>query len=675
MSEENFLKYLAELLNKTFSTDSFKLVNEGPIQIYSEEFNVGLHSMVSNPDNAQDVSFKDLISRIEYLVVLLKLNKWIMNKLIIVSTNNEEAFVRDYIELLRKHLKFPTDIEFWGWETIRKLLDNFPMRNIDPVIDPDTVYLNFVPTANIYQLFGIENLLATIDEKIDSALTPVVLHNPISGTGKTAAALAYVYHYDYQKKFDHYAYVQVDTDIKLNFIIAFDQRLGFEYKPVWGLKENFNLLLDILSRVPGRNLLIIDGVREISDTSTVLEIKEKLNWKIIVVSAFRIYGFENIYIDHPLPEVAQKIFIYFFKKLTFTNILEDLLDRIYYHPFTTVFFAKTLSHFYGELTLQELNAISEEMEGRVFRLGVYIPKDLTKTQIVIIRTILKNIMAVFDFQARRFTSVEKKILTLAAVLPRKYMSFSFLKNVIDEDENRFNDAVLLLLSKGWLDADKDKFRVPPFIKAVLHKKLKPSPSNLHDYIVFLEKKLKDIGSPEAIQWIDHAVNVIDALRTADVHVANLVISVARNYEALKEFEKARKYYKLSGYLMEVIYKATNDFKILEVLVGIWAKAEDYDRALFFANHILERIELENEKIDQEKILNWYRIISELYMRTDNYEKAIELADNALDMAMMIYDRSDDRLKEIVSFHKRLSTEFNNKIKSQEKIQWLKRFFL
>ncbi len=675
MSEENFLKYLAELLNKTFSTDSFKLVNEGPIQIYSEEFNIGLHSMVRNPDNEGDVSFKDLLSRIEYLVVLLKINKWIMQKLIIVSTNNEEAFVLDYIELLRKHLKFPTNIEFWGWETIRKLLDNFPMQNKDPVIDPDTVYLNFVPTANIYQLFGIENLLSTIDEKIDSALTPVVLHNPISGTGKTTAALSYVYHYDYQKKFDHYAYVQVDTDVKLDFINAFDGRIGFEYKPVLGLKANFNMLLELLSRVPGRNLLIIDGIREISDTSIILEIKDKLNWKIIIVSAFRIYGFENIYIDHPLPEVAQKIFIYFFKNLTFTKTLEDLLDRIYYHPFTIVFFAKTLSHFYEELSLEELNAISREMDSRVFRLGLYIPKDLTKTQIVIIRTILKNIMAVFDLQARKFTPAEKKILTLAAVLPRKYMSFSFLKSVINEDEDRFNDAVLLLLSKGWLDADKDKFRVPPFIKAVLHKKLKPSPSNLHNYIVFLERKLKDVGSPEAIQWIEHAVNVIDALRTADIHVANLVMSVARNYEALKDLNKARKYYEMSGYLMEMLYKGTNDFKILEVIVGIWAKTDNYERALFFANHILERIDLENEKIDREKIVYWYRVISELYLRTDNYEKAIELADNAMDMAMMIYDKSDERLKEIVSFHKRLSTEFNNKIKSQEKIQWLKRFFL
>ncbi len=673
MQNKRFLQHLADVLNKVFKTESFELTSRSMVHIYSPELGIGVNSIVGDPHHLGEMSISDLFSRIEMAVKELKKPSLPLERLIIISTNNEEDLITNFIDFLRQREDIKPAIEFWGWETIQKIFQHFPVQLSDVPNVGDEQYLNFVPTANIYQLFGIEKILIQIDEAVDSSLTPVVIHNPLSGTGKTAILLAYAFHYDYQKKFDHYGFVGVTGNLKLSFVTSFNGQIGFSYNPLVSLEENLSRLIEMLNKVEGRNLLLVDGIDDVEQSVDLMRIAYKLRWKVLVTSRFRIYSFENIYLPYPEPEDAVKIFTYYFKDLEVSESVTGLLDKISYHPFMTVFLARFLSHYVDRLSVNDLLKMLEDRDSRVYHLGDYLDRRLSKNQILHMRSLLKYIMAIFDYQARDFTQLEKQILLIASVLPDRFTTFTVLGQIMGvEDDDGFADTVLMILSKGWLEADKDKFRVPRLVRAVLHKKFKPSPVKLRRYIEFLFSRLSQPTS-EAMMWMDYASALVHQIVKLNIDVANIALLLAQHFDNLGEEKNAVENYEYAGYIIEQIYNETADEALLDPLANVWARVGRTERALFYAEQILRT--LENEQEQSEELVFWYQFIASLYLRLDNFEKAISYADNALDMATMIFEKDDPRLFEIEEFHRQLSQEFNKSFINNEKKQWLRRFFI
>ncbi len=672
MVNKRFLQHLAQVLNKVFQTESFKLTDDELVHVYSGEMKIGVYSAVGDPNQLGELSMKDLFAQIDQVVQGLRNPGLDLTRLIIISTNNEEELITNFIEFLRKKQNIKPEVEFWGWETIQKIFQHFPEQSEDKLQIGDEKNLNFVPTANIYQLFGIDEVLKHIDQALDGSLTPVVIHNPLSGTGKTAILLAYAFHYDYQKKFDHYAYVGVSGNLKVGFVSSFNGQIGFSYSPLVGLEENLNHLIDMLNLVPGRNLLLVDGVDTVEQSVDLLHISSRLKWKILITSSFRIFSFENIYLEHPSPEASGKIFTYYFKDLEVNDAVSKLLDKISYHPFMNVFLARFLTH-YDNLSVEDLLLLLEERDNRVYRLGDYIDRRLSKNQIILMRSLLKYIMAIFDYQARQFTDMEKEILLISSVLPDRFTSFAMLKEILGvEEQDKFSDTVLMILSKGWLEADKDKFRVPRLVKAVLHKKFKPTPVKLKRYIEFLFKRLSGTTG-DALSWIDYASALVHGVVKLNIDVANLALLMAQHYDNLKDEKSAIDNYEYAGYIVEQIYNETADQDLLDPLARIWARVGRTQRALYYAENMLRALEVEQEQ--SEDLVFWYQFVASLYHKLGNYEKAIGYADNAVDMATMLFDKDDPRLYEAQEFHRLLSQDFNQSFQNNEKKQWLRKFFI
>ena len=675
MNKAKFLQHLANVLNKVFDTDTFEFTGDALAHVYSRDLKIGVYSMVGDPQQLGELSMSDLFGQIEEVIKRLKKHDLDLERLIIISTNNEEELITNFIDFLRGKEGITQAIEFWGWETIQKIFQHFPMQSTDEPQVGDDKNLNFVPTANIYQLFGIEETLRQIDQALDSSLSPVVIHNPLRGTGKTAMLLAYAFHYDYQKKFDHYAFVAVSGDLMLNFVQSFHGKIGFSYSPLVSLEENLNLLLEMLNKVPGRNLLLVDGVDTVEQSVELMHIATRLRWKILVTSSFRIFSFENIYLPHPEPVSAGKIFTYYFKDLEVNEQVKTLLDKVSYHPFMIVFLARFLSHHVDQLSIEELLDMLKEKDSRIFHLGNYIDRRLSKNQIMLLRSLLKYVMAVFDYQVRQFTDLEKRILLIASVLPDHYTTFSTLREILaveEKEKDKFSDTVLMILSKGWLEADKDKFKVPALVRAILHKKFKPSPTKLSGYVDFLFKRLS-APTAEAMQWLDYARALVHQVVKLNIDIANLALLMAQHYDNLKDEHKAVENYEYAGYIIEQIYNETADEALLDPLARIWARVGRTERALFYAENILRSLEAEQEQ--SEELVFWYKFVASLYHRLGNYEKAISYADNAVDMATMIFDKDDPRLQEVQEFHRLLSQDFNQSFLNNEKKQWLRRFFI
>lgn len=666
----NFLNHLANILNKVFDTDSFKIIQRQDLHILSKDLGIGVYSVVLDPFRDKEISLSELFSLIEEEIKKLKFKHNALKRLIIISTNSEENLIIDFIEHIRKKMNLTTEIEFWGWETLEKIFKNFPIKDKEELELEDTELLNFVPSANIYQLFGIEQILAKLDEKLDSSLTPIVIYNSLSGTGKTALLLAYAFHYEYQKKFDHKAYVLLTGDFKINFVNAFEGYLGFTYNQLLSIEQNLDYLLELLSQIPGRNLLLIDGLNNVEEAVELMYIVSRLKWKIIISSRFPLLGFENIYLPHPKKEYAIKIFSYYFKDLKETDLIEKLLDKVFYHPFAIVFFARFLTHF--TLSLNDFLKILEDRDARIYHLGNYIDRRLSKNQIMLLRTLLKYIMAIFDYQVREMSVLEKEILLICSVLPQKNIEFSILKDIIKpQDEDKFFDTILLILSKGWLEADKDKFKVPELIQSVLHKKLKPNPGKLKNYIEFLFERLSDTTT-KALQWLDFVQMLVRSVSKWNVDIANLTLLLAYHYDNLGMSDKAIASYEYAVYIIERIYNETGDERLLKTLAQVWSKIGRIQRAIFYAELVLQKLDLDKE---EEQLMYWYQFLAKLYLNLDNYEKAIAYADNAVDMAAMLYDKDHPKRKEIEEFHLFISQDFKNLTLNDTKKQWLKRFFI
>ncbi len=672
MQNKKFLEHLSMVLNNLFQTDSFALTEDQLVHIYSPEFLVGVHSVVRDLDQFSQISMSDLFSAIEKVVNRLKNSDLEIIRLIIVSTNSEEDLITNFIQFLQEKQNIEATIEFWGWETIQNIFRQFPAPSTGKLQIGDKQNLNFVPTANIYMLFGIDGVLREIDEAVDSSLNPVVIYNPLPGTGKTAVLLAYAFHYDYQKKIDHYAFVSVTGNLKVDFVSAFDGYIGFAYSPLVNLDENLDLLLEMLNKVSGRNLLLIDGINGVEQSVELIRVSSKLKWKILVTSQFRIFSLKNIFLRYPDDQDAEKIFSYFFEDIEVDDTVKNLLDKVSYHPFMIVFMARFLSHYADSMSVNDLLAMLSEKDKSIYHLRDYIDTRLSKDKQVLVRNLLKYIMAIFDYQVYNFSALERQILLLASVLPDRFTTFSHLQEILGmEDNENFSDTVLTILSKGWLEADKDKFRVPLLVRSVLHKKFRPSPLNLKFYLSFLIQRLS-LSTDKALQWLDYASTLVHNIVKLNIDVANLVLLLAHHYDNLGAEQDALANYEYAGYIIEQIYNETNDVELLEPLARIWDRVDRTERSVFYAETLLA--ELEREQDQSAQLVEWYQFVSQLYYKLDNYQKAISYADRAVDIATMLFGKDDLRLIEAQEYHQFLSQAYNESHQKSIKKQWLRRFF-
>ncbi len=664
IKNKNFLDFLIATLNHAYETESFELARP-PLHIYSKELKIGFYTLINSLKQADSVSMTELFHTVKQLFEDLKENKSLeLKRLAILATITEDEMIEEFLDFQKQKLQLDFEVEFWGWETLQNIIKGYKyfLPNASDV--EIGTYVNYVPTANIYQLFGYGEVLQQIDNKIDSSLNPVVLHNPLHGTGRTAMALAYAFHYDYQRKFDHFAYVEAVQNLKLDFVLSFDGYAGYLYNPELDLDTNFEILLDYLNKIQGRNLLVIDGIYNTEQASTCLTIANRLNWKILITSKFRIFSFENIYLNHPKPQDAIKIFKYYAPEVD-EEKLKVLLEKISYHPFTIVLLAKFYSYFNRQgLDFEQFFEILTKIDKRTFKLNDYLDKSLNKNQLSLQTTILKQIMAIFDYQVKDLTRLERRILLIASVLPSQLVTLKQLRTFVPYGkEEEFQDTVLMLISKGWLEADKGRFRVPSYIRMVLHKKLRPTPTKLRRYLRLLTEKISRL-TVESLKWINFAQAFIKSMFQVTVEVADLSLYLADLLDTINLKDQAEDFYRYAAYIYEEIINEYDSEELFQILAQIWKRLGDYHKAMFYAHLLLEAYEAYEEPTIE--LANTYKLVAEIYFAIGDYNKAVYYTENALDIYSMLLEPDDQRIKNLEQFHKTLTEKLKQISKNKGK---------
>ena len=669
MNNDKIIERLLRKFNEKYGENVFGAYGKEPIDLFAPSLHTGVYSSLHLLDENR-LKLSDVFADLKVFFDKLKqLDQDDIKRIILLLPVERDELIDEFIEFGKSKLPHKYEFELWDWPKIKSLFASEEQYDISQ-FEPDNYFVNRVPASNIHQLFGIEENLKTIDNTIDASLSPLVIYNPIAGTGKTALALAYAFHFDYQKKFDHVAFVGLSGYFKLDFILAFDGYTGFKYNSARTPDDNYQHLLKLLSGYSGRNLLIIDNLENAHQVAEVIKLASLLKWKIIITSRLKIFSFENFYLEHPDKKAAIQIFEYYAKNEKDRKAAEQLIDSVYNHPWAVEFMAKTIDHFYPKLNARKLLEIFEEKSKRVYHLYEYVDRSLSKNQVLLQRTILKYVMAIYQYQIRMFSKGERKVLKILSVLPDTLVSFEDLSAFLNYPDKKYDysDDFLALISKGWINADKNYFRIHKFASWVLHKKIKPDYLKVQDYYEFLNNRLNS----SELKYVPFADALINKMTDSSINSVPMTVFLASVFDALGDSLRAKFYYEISAKTLENRLAYDYNVETLELLVITLFEAEYYDKAIFYALQVADYYKSNREFV---KLAEIYGTLAELYAVADDPEHAIYYVDNALDILSEQENYSEELKNYLEKLHAVLSENFNNYIKEKDRENWFRRFFI
>lgn len=679
IDKNKFRSFIANFLNQEYETDSFfptkKDEQKYGLDVFSPVKKIGVHFRIENFDDGQQKAFNDLMSSIKPLLDKIKLLKIEIDKLIIISTYKDDSLVFEYIQLLKNEHKYPFEIDFWGWDTVSKYLETY--QHLLPKSEDKTKiskFLTDIPSIKLSQIIAAEKNQKQIHETLNAGGNAVI-HGILSGTGKSANALYYAHSQKYNKNYKHIVYVNFVQELKLSFINAFEKNsIGFNYVSEYTIFENFKKLIEKLKKIEGENLLIIDNVTKTNQVLMVYDLLKELKWKILVTADRKITNFQPVEISPLTKQQAKTIFLNHYKKEINSEMLDKILVRINNNPFLAYWLAKKTNSD-NSLNLGRLYLLLKAKDRKSHHFNNYINYNSSLEEQAWQRQFLKYVLAVYEHQVKQISATEKKYLALLSAMPQKYFSFDEIVEILslkNAEKERFAEIVVNLISSGWLEANKEKFYFNPVVKSILHKKLKPN----HQKLAKTAKNLIGIiyRTNENQKYIPYAESVVATSSMRDANIANLTYNLAQSYEEIGAYDYAQMhFYDVAEIFENFFYQKEPDDKLAENISQIYFKIENFEKALEFSEIALD-IRQNNYDENDEKIAITYQALALIYEKLEEYEQAIEMSDNSLDILQEIYDQHDEQLAQANALHNYLSMQYEEMLRRKNRWYWLNKYF-
>ncbi len=515
-------------------------------------------------------------------------------------------------------------------------------------------------------------------KKIDFELETnnnVVLHSKIHGLGKSSNALFYAHSKKYKDKYNHIAYVNFVEEIKLSFINSFkNSNINYSFNSNYSIFENFTSIIEKLKKTEGTNLLIIDNITNSNEIEMISDFLSDLKWDLLITSNYKIPNFQNIEIEYFNKKQAKEIFYRYASKENDVNFLNKILVRINNHPFLTEWFAKKINSD-DSLNIEKLYKILQNKDNKTHHFKNYLDVRTSYENISWQRQIMTYILAVYEHQASEMSLSDKKYLMLMSAMPQKKFTFKELEKVLnfsDRESEEFAEVIVDFISNGWLQASNEQFYVQPYVKNILHKKLKPSAKKLKN----VTKNVTNIlyNSLEVTDYIPFAESVLLNSKRADNDSANLFYNLAQTYDDLGVYGIANIHFYEAVQIFEYyFYEDEPSDKLAETISQTYFKIGDFENSLKYSKILLQ---MREEKYDEEsiEIANVYYAMALIYNELEEYEKAIEHIDNVLDIYRENYDKGDEELIKAISLHEYLSYEYEEVARQKSRWHWINKYF-
>lgn len=348
-------------------------------------------------------------------------------------------------------------------------------------------FLTKVPTIEFEEVIGRQSDLKAINQILEND-SRLVLVNGVGGIGKTTLAKAYIK--KYSDNFNHIIWLQCHESIKKT-VVQNDVLIANLFLKGKESESNFNEIIEILLRLSGRNLIVIDNAEIVNDLEEFTErFASNTNWKFLITSRKTFAKSTTFAVDRITLKDATTLFYHYYKLEKNNDRVRQIIEIVEYHTLTIELLAKT-----GQRQNLSLDNIYETLFNEW-------AKPTNKNSAKLISTTIVDTFQNLD-------EVQQSVLLSFSVLPpKKYYpnEILFFLDKISEKENweinKIENSINRLERNGWLlrGSSKENFTIHPLISEVVIRNLKPN-LKLRTKIDILEYKnsLKEIVSKNQIQ--------------------------------------------------------------------------------------------------------------------------------------------------------------------------------
>jgi len=408
----------------------------------------------------------------------------------------------------------------------------------------------------------------------------------IGGIGKSAFLQNFVK--EYASRYRKLAFVEVKGD----FITSFVSTTNWNDKEVFIENEGTNIekfyrLLSQLDEYNGDNLLIIDNPdKSISNyKSNILNLK---NWKIVIATRQPIEELRPFKLEELEIRQAKALFYNLFQGVENDTLLPLLLAKLSTHTLTLRLIAKTArkNHWKIEDVYDKVNKYGIEIDKYTKIIDPSTEKELSTFEHLLDRFFFDDLNSDCRWVLQQFsvipsTAYSKDFLRLIFSIPdtfeedKGYVSShkDFILNtmrgvldMIDEKHGlksteqsfgiknrvRYEDAIQLLIDRGWLYDEPEGIICHEVLKNVVQRRLPPNSdicheliSNLSELIDFKEINVSEVSTKsifaELSDYLSNAlllVNEGNERQIADLGLANLLFLLSIYYKVEGNYEKA-----------------------------------------------------------------------------------------------------------------------------------------
>ncbi len=596
------------------------------------------------------------------------------SKYLFFSTHAQSTIIQDEAK------KISTDmitVEYWGWEAIESILnDLYKHENIGffskyyPEI-AKSLNINVIPKQlSIKSVNDIEWFIGRTEELtgVEKQLNEkkILLINGIGGIGKSSVA-SYIL-FKNKEKYDYYGFFEGIS----NFISDLNQTLSLKSETENDLLRE--LIINLRS-IKGSKLLIIDNIDSIDECTDIINALISLKeygFSILLTSRETTDKIDYFELGSMNTSDAKKLFNSIYK--VEDPLLEELLSYIDNHTFFIEKVAKTLKSK-DTLTPEKIKEYFEN--GQFSKIKTNRKESFEK--------VLNELFSIDNLDVE-----ESLILKQISLFPSEFISFGDLRLVLQkENKEDFEDLLNYLSEKGWLikhyNGFQNGYKLHQIIKEYLFSAHKPSFDDLKTPIAFYNAILSESANIEVGLYHKDRLIYFDSLyktlRILNIQRGEIFLLLKKIGNVYFHLGKIKQSLEILHTALEISNKIANLHKmyitgVYTTLGEIYRRVGDSNNALSYAEKsalICEKY-LDNDSIELagqysnlghqyktfgqvDKSFEYftkalriveihndsstksfvYKGIAEAYQIKQDYKKALEFFEKALDLRKRLFD--------------------------------------
>ena len=422
-------------------------------------------------------------------------------------------------------------------ELLTKIEKLFEQNNINLPRTDYSKHLTLIPYYDYNLLIDRKEIIENINSTILKTHEIIILQG-IGGIGKTTLALAFCNNPDITKLFDHIAWISISDNLQAETINTFtNSEVNFKYNENLTQKENFIKCINVLKKINGNNLLIIDNVNNLSDIYENKNILESLRWHTIITSRTKpdntlIINIEELELAH-----SKALFQRYYKKTDRNNdILNSLLKQINYHTLLTELLAKT-GNKNPILDISKLYNIIKKRKS--------IKEPLLQKKITISNQQTTQFTKLYDYLDIIFDTVQLnsqellylKYFSILASVEILFDDLIYFFQIPDDFLIDFSDILDNLVQKGWLiqneiiidNETQLTYKCHQLIQDIVRLKKTHKVNDYKTLILGLNSKIEYNQKQNPIlkfKYIGHCKSVISHFKDDNLDIATLSRNLA-----------------------------------------------------------------------------------------------------------------------------------------------------